>query len=72
MAVGALAAATAPVAAIAQPILVTCTGTLVQFTTERFEGNVSPTSATREGKPRPAPASHNRSGAILDPILDQI
>ncbi|MGY4466583.1 hypothetical protein ACVWWK_002265 [Bradyrhizobium sp. LB9.1b] len=35
----------APAAAIAQPVMLTCTGTMVQFSPERIEGNVSPTSA---------------------------
>src|SRR4051812_24532077 len=36
----------APAAAVAQPVLLSCTGTMVQFTTERMEGRVSPTTAT--------------------------
>ncbi|MGY4253635.1 hypothetical protein ACVI1L_000703 [Bradyrhizobium sp. USDA 4516] len=42
----------APSVSCAQPILLTCTGTLVQFAPQRIEGNVAPTSVTidLEGK----------------------
>ncbi|QHO72319.1 hypothetical protein ACH79_06450 [Bradyrhizobium sp. CCBAU 051011] len=36
----------APATAVAQPVLLTCTGTMFQFITERIEGTVAPTTAT--------------------------